>query len=258
MGIGDELMVTGEVKARAGQTFRRFAVCDDRPNRVRHRWSADAWEGNPRIARPGEPYDEEIFNCPGNRPYIVSSDKSRFVWRPYKPTPGELFLSADEVNVGNATRGAVVIQPMRKYNASENKHWHFDNWARLVKQNPQHRWVQIGPDPRAALPGITEFVTTRTYREACGAVGSAAAIVVLEGGLHHAAAALGIPAVVIYGGYIAPTVTGYEGQQSLYVDDPRHPLGCGQRFRCQHCKDAMAAITPEMVGEALYKTGVFR
>ena len=37
-----------------------------------------------------------------------------------------------------------------------------------------------------------------------------------EGGFAHAAAALSKPAVVIYGGWIPPEVTGYEFHENIY------------------------------------------
>jgi hypothetical protein len=36
-----------------------------------------------------------------------------------------------------------------------------------------------------------------------------------EGGMHHAAAAVGVPAVVLFGGFIPPEIMGYKGQISL-------------------------------------------
>jgi hypothetical protein len=62
------------------------------------------------------------------------------------------------------------------------------------------------------------------------------------------AAALGIPTVVLRGGFISPRVTGYEGQTDFFVGED---LGCGMRVPCQHCHAAMARIKPEHVAERL-------
>ena len=48
----------------------------------------------------------------------------------------------------------------------------------------------------------------------------ARAAVLHEGGLHHAAAALGMPAVVLFGGMISPRNTGYDVHVNLAIDDP--------------------------------------
>jgi hypothetical protein len=76
-----------------------------------------------------------------------------------------------------------------------------------------------------------------------------------EGGLHHAAAAVRLPAVVIFGGFITPAVTGYAEQVNLTAPGlgVAHPLGCGRRVDCPHCADAIAQITPELVAQEVRK-----
>lgn len=74
-------------------------------------------------------------------------------------------------------------------------------------------------------------------------------LVTTEGGLHHAAAIFGIPAVVIYGGYISPRQTGYDGQVALF--EGGEP--CGWRKPCPHCAAAMGKIEPERVFEHAMK-----
>jgi ADP-heptose:LPS heptosyltransferase len=100
------------------------------------------------------------------------------------------------------------------------------------------------------LEGV-EFIETPTLRHAAAIVARARAVVVPEGGLHHTAAVFNVPAVVIYGGFISPAVTGYAGQVSLFANDEKHPLGCGWRTPCDHCAKAMASITPEIVANHL-------
>jgi ADP-heptose:LPS heptosyltransferase len=73
------------------------------------------------------------------------------------------------------------------------------------------------------------------------------AAVLPEGGLHHAAAALGLKCIVIYGGFISPDQTGYDLHINLFTGG----TPCGSRKSCQHCKDAMAKIEPAQVFEHL-------
>ena len=61
-----------------------------------------------------------------------------------------------------------------------------------------------------------------------------------EGGFHHAAAALNKKAVVIFGGFIDPLVTGYDFHNNIYVDIDGSP--CGSRVICKHCKDCIQKI----------------
>ena len=91
-------------------------------------------------------------------------------------------------------------------------------------------------------------MATPTFQDACTALSGAAAAVLPEGGLHHAAAALGVPAVVIFGGVCSPANTGYGPHVNLY--EP-HGSPCGQRVACAHCRRALAAIGPETVADHL-------
>jgi ADP-heptose:LPS heptosyltransferase len=68
-----------------------------------------------------------------------------------------------------------------------------------------------------------------------------------EGGLHHAAAALGVPAVVLFGGFIPPLVTGYETHINLTGGAQE---ACGSLKPCDHCRKAMDAISVEEVAAA--------
>ena len=64
-----------------------------------------------------------------------------------------------------------------------------------------------------------------------------------EGGLHHAAAALGTPTIVIFGGFISPRQTGYPHQVNLFTGG----TPCGMRRRCDHCEQAMRRVAIEEV-----------
>jgi ADP-heptose:LPS heptosyltransferase len=109
--------------------------------------------------------------------------------------------------------------------------------------------TQLGKGGTRVISGA-RFIQTRNFRHGCAVLKRARAAVVTEGGLHHAAAAVGTPAVVIYGGYISPAQTGYDGQVALFTGGEP----CGMRLPCGHCADAMARITPEEVFERVMRT----
>lgn len=245
MGIGDEIMVTGEVARLVSQsrTIRRVAVLN--PRRYGLRWH-DIWDGNPRIAKPGESFQGTIFNAPSERPYIAGKSDNKWTWKRYGPTKGEIYLREEDKAYGAGLSNAVIIQPVIKASASPNKNWLVRYWRQLVSEHRGVRWVQVGDDATQALPGA-EFLHTPNFRAACGALAGARAAVLQEGGLHHAAAALGVRAVVIFGGFISPSVTGYNTHRNLFFSSGGHPLGCGMRGLCDHCTQAMQSITPHDV-----------
>lgn len=248
MGIGDEIMVTGEVKRQAGTSRKRFAIVDSRKG-GRVRWH-EIWEGNPRIAAPGQSFTDVITNHGGARPYIEQKMVRAWIWKPYVPEPGEIFLTDEELRAAEGARGRVIVQPTIKAGASPNKQWPVAKWQQLIDANKRVPWLQIGDGNEPRLSGV-EFMQTASFRIACAAIKLSRTAVLHEGGLHHAAAALEKAVVVIYGGFIGPRCTGYTQHKNLFHDDPRHPLGCGSRQGCFHCETAMSLITPRIVAQSL-------
>lgn len=246
MGIGDWLMVSGEARRRAAGTARRFRVLNKRGEPYWH----FVFEGHPNIARPGERFDEDLGFVNGHRSYIAEETKQKRTFREYAPAPAPLHLPRQALQRAARAAGAVVFNPSIKHSASPNKDWGWERWRELVALVKNVRWLQLGEPGARRIPGA-EYVETPHFTDAAGLLSGARAAVLHEGALHHAAAALGIPAVVIYGGYIGPRVTGYAGQVALFEGGPEYPLGCGMRVPCSHCAAAMAAITPARVATAL-------
>ena len=105
----------------------------------------------------------------------------------------------------------------------------------------QFAYEKAGPP----LPGV-EILETRSYRDALALMGHARLYIGPEGGMHHGAAAMGRPAVVLFGGFIPPQVTGYVGHANLTGGAE----ACGSLSPCAHCAKAMAAISVEEVHAA--------
>jgi ADP-heptose:LPS heptosyltransferase len=248
MGWGDELMVTGRV--------RELQRTDPRPVKIlyeRGRWH-EAWEHNPRIAPKGAAgeFQELRPRTDYLRPYMRAKSEQRYTWKAYGPPVGELYLTDKEKAFGALYAGRIVIEPNLKGGASINKDWGRERWGVLVGRMRERGLAatQLGPANTRRLGGA-EFIETNNMRYAAAVLARARAAVLPEGGQHHVAAAVGCPAVVIFGGYIAPAVTGYPWQSNLFVHDEQHPLGCGWRVRCAHCAAAMARIHPERVLQEL-------
>lgn len=254
MGIGDEIIVTGQV--------RNLQLKDPRKVRITYerglRWY-DVWDRNPRIATREESGDFQVF-LPRHqylRPYCAEKSAGKWKWKPWQPPRGEFYFADAETNFGRRHGGGIVIQPAIKSGAPPGKQWGKDRWHKLVRLllKMGHRVTVIGASIDDHIPGVRE-IQTRSIRMAATMMQNAAVSIIQEGALHHAAAAVGAKAVVIYGGYISPLCVGYPEQTSLFVGTD---LGCGVRLRCRHCEAAMSKISPEevaaqaerMIGESL-------
>ena len=259
MGAGDEIMATAQARA-AG---RKVSILDKNGNQ---RWHA-LWAGNPNIAVPGEHCEGSIVNGPSARPYIdysrMQEDYGRLipggVWcskrrdarLPWRFTdwscdavgPGDLYLTDAERALAQP---ALVVEPHVKESAMPGKRWAFARYAAAVKARPDLPWAQFDYG-FPIIPGARR-IATRSFREACGVLSGAVGYLGSEGGLHHASAALGIPAVVIFGGVISPRTTGYRAHRNLFRDDP---AAIGARVLTRAAARAIEAITVDEVLEAL-------
>lgn len=243
--MGDWLVATGQAKVLHAQRGLPVLVLgrDGRPQ-----WS-DVFEHNPKIVRSPLGRDvARLTNGPHARPYIdhYHSTKERWVWKPFGPTPGEIFLTAAELAHGDGHRGAVMIEPAVKKNAHSNKAWLWDRWQAVVDANPNIHFVQCGPLGSRWLQRVTPVVT-QTFRQACAVLYRAGAFVGTEGGLMHAAAALSRPALVLWSEFIAPEITGYTSQINIRHADK----ACGKRAPCPTCLQSMQAITVDEVNDKL-------
>ncbi|WP_326535353.1 glycosyltransferase family 9 protein [Pseudorhodoferax sp.] len=241
MGWGDEIIVSGLAR-RAQQTDRRPVRVVDGGGRVR--WNG-IWQGNPRFAAPdaGGPV-QRLVSGPGRRPYIARETATRWIFREWVCPVGEIHLDPAERRFGRAGRGRVLVEPHLKAAASPNKDWGRARWTALVAALTGDGWdvVQLGPAGTPLLPGAA-LVETPGFRAACAVLAQVRLAILPEGGLHHAAAALGTPAIVLFGGFISPSQTGYAHQLNLFSGGEP----CGMRRPCRHCRQAMAHIEVERV-----------
>jgi ADP-heptose:LPS heptosyltransferase len=196
-------------------------------------------------ARPGEPFSLKVRDV--RLPYHYAA------WRVRDVGPGILFLTAEEVAAAAAAlwragvRGRfAVIEPTIKPTASPNKVWGWSRYqAVAVALADRIALVQLGDAPAVPAERLAgaRVISTPSFRTACAVLMLADFYIGPEGGLHHAAAALGVPAIVLFGGFISPEQTGYAEHVNLFTGGEP----CGQRVACAHCAEAMARITPEQV-----------
>lgn len=255
MGHGDQLMATGMAKGWKARG-KRIAFGDGR-RIIWDQHSGEIFRGNPNIAPPGherQPDIKWIAYHKGHRVYNTHDPKhDRWIWNyDFRPIPGEVFFDARERQLGAwHGSGFILVEPdvVGWKSSSANKDWGRAKYQSLVDKlrSEGHRVVQFGHEKAGAgLAGVVR-VKTASFREALAVLSHAALYIGPEGGLHHGAAAVGIPAVVLFGGFIPPSVTGYDGHRNLTGGAE----ACGSLKPCEHCRKAMAAISVEEAFQAV-------
>ncbi len=255
MGLGDELLAVGEAETLHRQTGRQVAI----GHSLRRLVHSSMELGCPWVVQPGEPTNGAVLlrNVPRRRPYIdyKRTNARRQVLIPsFRPTPGRLFFTDEEEGWASHhdMAGAVVIEPHVKGTFSaENKAWPWHHWHTLVvmlRDDGAHV-VQMSKAGKALLRYTAWLPDGGLVRRALCGMSHARVVVTSEGLLHHAAAGMGLPAVVLWGDHHDPRILGYPGQ--THIQSPEHGLYCGALVPCEHCTEAMESITPEMVFAAV-------
>ena len=247
MGMGDEIMATALARMARARDPRRVRIVG---RGGEARWH-EVWLHNPNLAQPHERGNFQQLVCgAGARPYVDTYDKTRWHFREWAREPGELYFTKNEIEAARKYAGCIIIDPHIKRKASPNKRWPWLKWSRLVALAAQDGVMlsQLKYDAQPLLHGA-HAIRTKDLRQSLAVLSMARAAVLHEGGLHHAAAALGVPAVVIFGGFVAPRFTGYDSHINLFTGGE----ACGSRLPCDHCRDAMNRIEPQHVLRHLYK-----
>lgn len=236
MGMGDWLMCVGEAKALHKLNGRPVVVVG---GHGRVMWS-EVFENNPYIMRryPGV-HINRLVSGGGVRPYIELKTPDRWYWRPYQPKPGELFFTDAEKAFAAPFKGMVMIEPEVKQLGHTNKSWPMERWVE-VTQALELPWLQcVQPIAVRTLPPNVLKVVTPTFRQACAVLSVCRGFVGTDGGLMHAAAAVGVPAVILWSEFTSPDICGYKTMVNLRHAD----RACGNRLNCKTCRIAMSKIT---------------
>lgn len=253
MGFGDELMALGHAQRAARETGGRVRILD---RKGLARWHP-LWAREPRILRPGEaPGDSavsEIVNGPGARPYIfrwdVEDGRPRAVFSRWE---AESYRATCRLTEEEAERAQDLARRFGPYavlehrtgpQSSPNKTWSSRGYAEVMEglRGLGLRVVQVGPEPAGLLRGAVH-VPTADFADVFPVLAGAELYVGPEGGLHHAAAAVGARAVVLFGHFIGRRVTGYADHA---VVGGEH--GCGRWAPCLECRRWMDTLPAERV-----------
>jgi hypothetical protein len=241
MGLGDWLMASGDAKEANERTGKKVKLGDG----VRMSWDGQVFANNPRMASSSDTDVVWVKNYQGHRPYLKGTKDGHMLFNDdYKPRVGEIYFNQlEKKNIDKIDKDYIVVEPnvKRVYAHTVNKAWH--GWEELFKHDLP--WLQLGD---VTVKRYTKWKETATFREALQVLSKAKLFVGTDGGLHHAAAALGIPSVVIWTGFTSPRHLGYDTHRNIH--DGSEPCGTYDSV-CQHCLLKSKAITVEQVLDAV-------
>jgi len=241
MGLGDWLMASGDAKEANEKTKKKVKLGDG----VRMSWDSQVFANNPRMASNSDTDVVWVKNYQGHRPYLKGTKNGRLLFNDdYKPKVGEIYFSHEEQkDIDKIDSDYIVVEPnvKRVYAHTVNKAWH--GWEELFKHDLP--WLQLGD---VSVDRYTNWKETTTFRDALKVLSKAKLFVGTDGGLHHAAAVLGIPSVVIWTGFTSPRHLGYDTHTNIH--DGSEPCGTYDSV-CQHCLLKSKAITLEQVLDAI-------
>ena len=213
----------------------------------------DAWKGNPAWNALPEGqlvprHMAQIEDGGGCRPYIKHWNGRQITYdMDYRARAGKIHVTEAEIDWCKIEGEFAVIAPDIKTTASPNKQ--YKHWEKVIEGFPIPVY-QLTPDNRTdVIRGAQRYITPH-FRQACAVISKARLVLCNEGGSHHMAASMGVPAVVIFGSFVPPKVTGYDFHTNISVET-EHGF-CGNFDTCKTCQANLETIKPEYVrAEAL-------
>lgn len=163
-------------------------------------------------------------------------------------------LLQEAVVASGATRPLVVVQRQAS-GWTGNKEWPESHWRELgVRLHDRVVLVEIGQHDGSPSPiaGCVDLRGETTVEQMAALVSEANLLIGPDSGPVHVAAATSTPAIVIYGGYIHPSHTHYNGNIPFYT--PVSCAPCWLQEPCPHLMGCMTAIPPAMVEQAAIRS----
>lgn len=245
MGLGDEILALGRIEKLFEQTGEAHSIFSAMGYPREH----DAWIGNPAWLDARFTHSRhtkyKIIDGGGVRPYIDKWYGDQIIFNmDHRPHAGRIWLTESEKNSArNAVCGIgdyAVVAPVIKDIASPNKSWGVEKWEAVIAGLPLPVFQLMAQDGAVPIRGARALHTAH-FRQAAAVIARSKLVLCNEGGSHHMAASMRTPAVVIFGSFIPPQVTGYDFHTNISVETP-HGY-CGKFTECADCKEALESIT---------------
>ena len=269
MGYGDDLLVTKLASKIKKQFPDRQIVIGNAKNQSAYH--SPIYDNNPNISNCRELDKNKpthiIDYHPHNRPYIdyEKSTNTNYIWRKFKPIPGEIFFTKKEkIDAKNIVGEAIKFwNSTNKKNYKkiiflettstkvkdgqfsikhQNKDWGLENWQNLIDLLKKNFLIIQSVHKESKKNTSVFSPENMDFRLACAVLNETDLYVGPEGGFGHVAAALNKKAVLYFGGWITPDAIGYDFHENIYYENNLSPCGEYKKL-CSHCEEARKAIS---------------
>jgi hypothetical protein len=207
--------------------------------------------------------------------YAESQDRYRTIWktgghacetivRQFGATPRgtrpEMHLTPDEqIRAAEMIARRVGTIPFVAVDVGTNREWFGtlrawppERWseliARLRRARPETAVVLVGLKDGPAIPDTIDLRGDTSFREAVAVIARASLFVGTEGGLMHAAAAVGTSGLILWGGLTLPEFAGYPELHRILCNYVAC-APCGQHGWCHNDHICMRSISVEAACE---------
>ena len=153
------------------------------------------------------------------------------------------------------TTDFVVIEPHSNSQwFGDLREWSFERWECVVEwlRDQNYPVVQIGEGGRPVLEGAIDVTGRASFREAVLLMKRARLFLGQEGGLMHAANAVNVQSVIVWGGLTLPEFAGYSKHTVLCSRVECAP--CGFRGCCPYDKKCLTTVQTSDVISAVSGT----
>jgi hypothetical protein len=166
----------------------------------------------------------------------------------------DLYLSDAELAHGlKFPRQIVIVTSSRNARVPmRNKEWLIERYQAIVdKFFSDYRFIQLGAEEDSPLDHVLDLRGKTSVRESAAILSKSLLVISHVGFMMHLARAVDCRSVIIYGGRERPDQSGYACFENIYSAVPCSP--CWQHNRCDFNHQCMAAISAQMVEEAVLK-----
>ena len=166
----------------------------------------------------------------------------------------EIKEADDLLKAHGVSKPFIVLEPQSNDEYTVNKRYPIKKWQFVADEllKDGNIIVQIGRATKdQILDNVIDMTGKTSFRTAAAIIKRSTLFVSSEGGLMHAANAVEKDSVILYTGFIHPTMTCYPNNTNIWIGSDHGP--CGMKIECDKCTISAASHDPSQILSAARK-----